>query len=233
MVSPGSGFAPGEQRRTRAYSTPACRAVEWHVIEPLAATRLPPASTQLDTRRALALFDTLAPVEVRFMFGTWYGRTVPTGHAFDGVLEACRWYGKAFHDAEHVDPLLFIAASGRATAVDPAYLRPALWIADATPLPKTAIAGWIFQHLVPAIAARGSCARLRMRHLRGAASATLVYDRLPVCDTFRAVDENTVLGLMHRAGSHRPFFFALRRAQTPPTAPTSSGRCGNTPARRR
>jgi hypothetical protein len=50
-----------------------------------------------------------------------------------------------------------------------------------------------------------------MTNFRGKASATMIYDQLPVLDVFRNVDEDTVLGLMDLKGIKRPFFFLLHR----------------------
>ena len=56
---------------------------------------------------ALAMFDSLAPVELDFMLGRWKGEGMHTGHPMDGLLEAYNWYGKEFVDADTVHPLLF------------------------------------------------------------------------------------------------------------------------------
>jgi Domain of unknown function (DUF4334) len=56
-----------------------------------------------------------------------------------------------------------------------------------------------------------SQARLRMMEYRGKVSATMIYDYLPINDSFRKVDENTVLGIMDFKNSLQPFFFVLKR----------------------
>ncbi|WP_372790081.1 DUF4334 domain-containing protein [Paraconexibacter sp.] len=53
-------------------------------------------------------------------------------------------------------------------------------------------------------------ASLRAVEHRGVVTATMVYDKHPVFDHFRRVDEHTVLGLMDRKGD-APLFFWLRR----------------------
>jgi len=53
-------------------------------------------------------------------------------------------------------------------------------------------------------------ASLRAVEHRGVVTATMVYDKYPVFDHFRRVDEDTVLGLMDRKGD-APLFFWLRR----------------------
>ncbi|MBN0039820.1 DUF4334 domain-containing protein [Cellulosimicrobium cellulans] len=53
------------------------------------------------------------------------------------------------------------------------------------------------------------------------ATAAMTYDALPVEDAFRAVDDDTLLGLMEARGMERPFFFVLRR--TAPVQPAGPG----------
>jgi hypothetical protein len=50
-----------------------------------------------------------------------------------------------------------------------------------------------------------------MTTYRGAPSATMIYDQLPIHDVFRKIDENTVFGVMDLKRMKRPFFFILRR----------------------
>lgn len=54
-------------------------------------------------------------------------------------------------------------------------------------------------------------ASLRRVEYRGVVTATMVYDKHPVFDHFRQVDEDTVLGVMDRKGDDMPLFFYLRR----------------------
>jgi hypothetical protein len=54
-------------------------------------------------------------------------------------------------------------------------------------------------------------ASLRRVEYRGVVTATMVYDRHPVFDHFRAVNERTVLGVMDRKGERMPLYFYLRR----------------------
>lgn len=56
----------------------------------------------------------------------------------------------------------------------------------------------------------GAATLRRVEH-RGVATATMVYDRHPIFDHFRRVDERTVLGLMDRKGEPVPLMFYLRR----------------------
>ncbi len=56
-----------------------------------------------------------------------------------------------------------------------------------------------------------SQARLRMMEYRGKVSATMIYDYLPINDSFRKINEDTVLGIMDFKGISQPFFFVLKR----------------------
>ncbi len=50
-----------------------------------------------------------------------------------------------------------------------------------------------------------------MTEFRGIVTATMIYDRLPINDVFRAADADTLLGLMDMRDMAQPFFFMLRR----------------------
>ena len=54
-------------------------------------------------------------------------------------------------------------------------------------------------------------AQLRAVEYRGVVTATMIYDRHPILDHFRAIDSDTLLGLMDRKGEAAPLAFLLRR----------------------
>ena len=54
-------------------------------------------------------------------------------------------------------------------------------------------------------------ASLRMVEYRGVVTATMVYDKHPIFDSFRKVDADTVMGAMDRKGEDAPLMFLLRR----------------------
>ncbi|NEQ50601.1 MAG: DUF4334 domain-containing protein [Leptolyngbya sp. SIO3F4] len=161
------------------------------------------------TPKALQLFDSLEPVNLDFMLGRWQGSGLHTDHPMDGLLEASNWYGKEFINPETVHPLLFLTPQREIIKVAPQpiamkwglkipglksdFMQPLLGIT--TSLLKT----------------EESQARLRMMEYRGKVSATMIYDYLPINDSFRKVDDNTVLGIMDYKESPQPFFFILRR----------------------
>ncbi|MCE4557106.1 DUF4334 domain-containing protein [Pelomonas cellulosilytica] len=165
----------------------------------------------LDTGSALARFDTLPAVANDFMLGSWRGEGCPTGHPLDGALEAYGWWGKRFDSEEAVHPLLFARRGGGTLALNPRWMAPAIGWLDRWPLPKSPTLGRALQVLLPLLATRQSAARLRQIEHRGVVSAAMVYDRLPIHDVFRRIDDDTVMGLMDLKGASRAFFFLLKR----------------------
>lgn len=165
---------------------------------------------------ALALFDTLPPVAVEDLLGRWRGSGVPTGHPFDGLLEALGWYGKRVVTADDVHPLVFRGGGGRLVAITPTWLplRAALRVAPVVP---GALASRAFALVRPLVATSRPQARLREVTYRGVASAAMVYDRVPVVDAFRRIDDDTVLGVMDMRWQPQPYVFVLRREAAPTT----------------
>jgi hypothetical protein len=162
------------------------------------------------TAAALAFFDRCAPVDAAALTGRWRGSGLPTGHPFDGLLEAYGWYGKEVLDPETVHPLLFRDGHGRPRPVDPAH-APLAVLRSAPGLARTPIARAGFAVVRPLRVTRRPAARVRRVEHRGAVTAALVYDRLPVVDVLRRVAAGTLIGVMDLRGMPRPFFFTLRR----------------------
>lgn len=161
------------------------------------------------TPEAIALFDSLAPVDLAFMFGRWKGQEVTTGHPMDGLLNLANWYGKEFVSPECVHPLLFSSSSGEVfkIAPNPQMMKLALGL----PIPENGVVKSASMLLTSLFKTEVSQARLRMMEHRGKLSATMIYDHLPIYDIFRKVDEHTVLGLMDYKEIQQPFFFGLKR----------------------
>ena len=161
------------------------------------------------TEDALALFDQLEPVAPEELLGSWSGEGFPTGHPLDGVLEAWHWHGKRFDSLEEVHPLIFEGVGGRLVSLDPARLPVAVlrapWVGRLVPF------GGLFPWLAPLLATGRSGARLRSVLHRGQVSAAMVYDALPIIDSFRRLEASTLLGVMDAKGMEQPFFFLLRR----------------------
>lgn len=169
----------------------------------------PPA--RCSTAEALARFDALPPAGMEFMLGDWKGEGLLTGHPLDGALEAFHWHGKRFHRPEDVDPLVFTTAAGRRVRVNPALLAPAMPWVMRWPWLKSPVPARLARLLLPLLATRRSRARLRMVQHRGVATATMIYDDVPIQDVFRIVDADTAMGMMDLKGMQQPFFFILRR----------------------
>ena len=169
-------------------------------------------SKTASTAEALALFDTLDPVDLAFMMGRWQGAEIQTNHPLNGFLVAARWYGKEFLEADCVHPLLFQDGNAQIFKVCP-NLTVMQWSLQ-WPWLKSQPLQPMLRLLTGLMKTGASQARLRMTEYRQKLSATMIYDRLPINDIFRKVDDNTVLGLMDFKGVPQPFFFLLKRDTT-------------------
>ncbi|MEM9483876.1 MAG: DUF4334 domain-containing protein [Cyanobacteria bacterium P01_F01_bin.116] len=161
------------------------------------------------TEKVLQLFDSLEPVNLDFMVSRWQGSGLHTAHPMDGLLEASNWYGKEFVDPETVHPLLFLTPQGKIIKVAPQPM--AMKWGLKMPGLKSDFVQPLLGLTTSLLKTEQSQARLRMMEYRGKVSATMIYDYLPINDTFRKVDDNTVLGVMDYKESPQPFFFVLRR----------------------
>lgn len=158
---------------------------------------------------ALNLFDQLDEVTIEFMFGQWKGSGFDTNHPMDGMLEAFNWYGKEFIDADNVHPLLFLDEKNNIFKVNPSMLP--LELITSISLPKNQIMKRLFLSMKPLLKTKQTQARIKMMEYEGKVSATMIYDKLPIHDVFRKVDDDTVLGLMDLKKMEQPFFFILER----------------------
>lgn len=161
-----------------------------------------------DLAAALAWYDTLDPLSVDDLLGSWRGSGVPTGHPMDGLLERFGWYGKRFAGPDDVHPLVF-DRGGDLYTVNPSRLPVGLavrapWVGRLPGVPT------VMRAAAPLLRTHRPQARLRMTEFRGVVTATMVYDRLPIHDVFRRVDGTRVLGVMDLRGAP-PFVFLLER----------------------
>lgn len=161
------------------------------------------------TATALEMFDSFEPVNLDFMFGRWQGFGLHTDHPMDGFLEISNWYGKEFINSETVHPLLYLDSQGKIFKVAP---NPTLmdWVLK-LPIPKNDSLKPLLMSTNYLLKTDESQARLRMMEYRGKVTATMIYDYLPINDSFKKVDENTVLGIMDYKKIPQPFFFVLKR----------------------
>lgn len=161
----------------------------------------------MTTEETLELCDALPIVEIETMIGRWRGTEISTHHPMNGLLETFGWYGKEFIDREHVHPLLFSANHGKLFALDPQRLPFNL----GPYIPRIKQARQALLAVRFALQTRKAKARVRMIEYRGKVSASIIYDNLPIYDTFRLIDQNTLLGVMDLKGMEQPFFFKLHR----------------------
>jgi hypothetical protein len=160
------------------------------------------------TDEALRLFDELDTVGLDFMMDRWKGSGFDTNHPLDGMLETMGWYGKEFIDLDNVHPLLF-SDGDEIFRVDP---NPTITnLGLKFPLPQNQSMKPLYSTISKILKTEESKARVRMMEYRHKVSATMIYDYLPIHDTFRKIDDNRVLGLMDWKGMPEPFFFLLDR----------------------
>jgi len=170
------------------------------------------SSGAADCANPLSCFDSLPGLEPELMIGRWRGAGLPTGHPLDGVLEALGWYGKAFESADRVHPLLCRTRSGAVIPLDPTFMPVGIalrWPA----LARSAPVRMAFAAGRRLLRSNRSAASLQAVTFRGKRSAAMIYDRQPIVDHFRRIDDGRVLGLMEMRGMERPFFFLLSRDQ--------------------
>lgn len=163
-----------------------------------------------DRQRALERFRQLSSVEPHELQGLWRGRGIPTGHPLDGVLENLGWYGKRFRSDLRADALLFRAGDRRLRAIDPKWL-PLNLVLRFHALGRTGFARSLFSWSQGALRATGPVAALHTLSFEGVASAAMIYDRQPIIDYFRKLDDDTMMGLMVIENDDRLFAFELER----------------------
>ncbi|MBI4782335.1 MAG: DUF4334 domain-containing protein [Oscillatoriophycideae cyanobacterium NC_groundwater_1537_Pr4_S-0.65um_50_18] len=168
---------------------------------------------EISTEEALELFNGLEPVNLEFMMGRWRGCEVQTNHLLNHLLEVTGWYGKEFIDGDRVHPLLFLDGNNQVLKVspNPLVVNLGLRLVGLFPALKQQAMKSVFRSMSWILKTEVSQARVRMMEYRQKVSATMIYDRLPIHDIFRRVDDNTVLGLMDFKGVPQPFFFVLKR----------------------
>jgi hypothetical protein len=164
---------------------------------------------KMSIEEALVFCDALPIVDIGTIIGRWRGVEITTGHPLDGILETFGWYGKEFIDRDHVRPLLFSNAKGEIFSLDPQRLP--LQLALKVPMLRNKLIGRAFLAARFVLQTRKAKARVRMLEYRGKLSASMIYDNLPIYDTFRLIDRDTLLGVMDLKGVEQPFFFKLYR----------------------
>ena len=173
------------------------------------------------TETVLARFERLPGIAVEDMVGLWKGTGIPSGHPLDGVLENLGWFGKRFGPDMRADALLFRTDEKRLLPIEPALipLRLALRLGA---LGRTGMVASLFAYARRFLRAKGTSAALQTASFGGVMSAAMAYDRQPILDHFRRIDENTVMGAMTIEGDSRLYFFQLTRL-TPQEPPVAGG----------
>ncbi|MEI1251180.1 GXWXG domain-containing protein [Rhizobium aouanii] len=161
-----------------------------------------------------AWFRSLEPVQPKEMVGLWSGVGIPSGHPLDGVLENLNWFGKRFHSDMRADALLFRWRPGRLVPIEPNFFPIGLAIKMA-PFGRTFVARNLFSYLQKLLRARGTTASLQLRTLDGIDTAAMVYDKQPIVDYFRRIDDDEIAGMMCVRDDPRRLFFKLRRVTGP------------------
>lgn len=177
-------------------------------------------SVPTTAKDAFAIFDSAPIVEPDQMFGVWRGCSLPTGRWMDTGFEASGFWGKAFIDADTVHPLLFPTRDGKALwALSPARVPAAAlklrMRSERVPSLNGAPIAGVINALRPVVQTRDPGARLRKIVYRGKATATMIYDQLPIHDTFRWINQDALLGVTD-IRNQLPVFFVLQRDNTLP-----------------
>lgn len=159
---------------------------------------------------ALDFFDSLPPVRVEDMLGSWRGAEVPTGNPLDGLLHAFGWHGKRFHSVDEAHPLVMRHPSGGLFSLNPAFVPAPLLVRPIRPLRDPRVTR-VLRRIAPVVRTKSPRARLRTTVYRDVATATMCYDALPIHDAFRRVSADTLLGAMDLRGLAEPFLFVLHR----------------------
>jgi hypothetical protein len=144
------------------------------------------------------------------MLGDWAGGEIDTGHPMNGLLGPMGWHGKRFVSADEVHPLVMDRRGGGRYSLNPGVLPLPMLLRYRSMLNSVRLQR-AARALAPALSTRAPAARLRMLEYRGVVTATMCYDRQPIHDVFRRVDENTMLGAMDLRGSAEAYIFFLRR----------------------
>ena len=149
-----------------------------------------------------ALFATLPPVTIEALIGTWRAAYIPRVSGYQRVIDM-GWYGMRFTDENTVDTMLIVDGSD-VFAADVIKLAGAM---TAETRHMSELRSEIETH-------EPTCC-LRMIEHRGALSAAAIYDRQPVIDYFRLIDDNAVVCAAEGRGRTEVAYSVLQRVGRP------------------
>lgn len=171
-------------------------------------------SERLSVEEALRFFDSLPAINTGDMVGEWKGASLPTSNPLDGLLEELGWEGKAVIDSENVHPLIFRNRRNEPYSLNSKQI-PISLLPLASTMARSELVASLLSRMGPALKTEEPTARLRTVEYRGVTTATMIYDYLPINDIFRKIDDNMVLGVMDMRDAPDPFFFILKKNETP------------------
>lgn len=166
--------------------------------------------TPLSRTKAMKAFLDLSAIAPEEIVGTWKGTSLPSGHPFDSLLEYYGWAGKRLYANGAADPLLFYGDGGY-QSINPRYI-PVHAVLRASSLTRWWLPRLLFSIVRPLLRTTRPTARVVRVELHGTESAAIAYDKQPIMDHLRAIDHDTLVGLMAYRFDDRPFFFLLERA---------------------
>lgn len=153
-----------------------------------------------DKDELLALFDQLKPISFETLKGEWTGGWFETGHPAGRWMKEIRWVGAAFRSPHDIDPIIARGDDGKKKVLDE-------WgHAKVSRFPA-------HPHLFAESELTNAPIQLFEAKFRGLVSAVVVYDKHPIVDYFRSVNDDFVMGLMERTewrDSGLSFFYLLR-----------------------
>ncbi|MBU9765103.1 DUF4334 domain-containing protein [Mycobacterium sp. TNTM28] len=151
---------------------------------------------QIDT-----LFATLPAVSVNALLGTWRALAIPGVSTVYPILIEKGWYGMRFNDPENVDTMLIASPDG-----DEMFAADVLKLAAVAPGATSNLC-----QIRSEIETDQPMGRLRMIDHRGTVTAAMIYDRLPVIDYFRQIDDHAVLCAADARDSIETGYLILQR----------------------
>jgi hypothetical protein len=164
-------------------------------------TRDEPLHTGTTPAQITTLFAELPPVSMETLSGIWRAVAIPGVSPFYQVQIEKGWYGMRFTDPETVDSMLISTSDGADI-----FAADVLKIVAAAPGADTHLS-----QIRTQIETDQPMGRLRMISYRGAISAALIYDRQPVIDYFRTIDDTAVLCAAEARGISETGYCVLQR----------------------